>query len=225
MMSVPAVPRHPWSYSQLTGFETCAKRFYHYNIAKDVREVESEELRHGNQLHKHFAARIHDGTPLPLGFGQFESMLARIVAAPGTKHVEQRLALTQDFTPTAYFASDVWFRTVIDLAVVRDGTSASVFDWKDGKIKEDTTQLQLMAAALFAHMPTLESIRSALVFVNFKHTERADFVRDDLGEIWGETLPRVRLLDQARATGVFPAKPSGLCRKYCQVSACAHRGR
>ena len=56
-----------WSYSALKNFETCAKRYYHYNVAKDVREPESEQLLAGNQLHAHFEARISKGVPLPAG--------------------------------------------------------------------------------------------------------------------------------------------------------------
>lgn len=219
------VTKHPWSYSALTGYETCAKRFYHYNVVKDVREPESEQLRAGNALHRHFAARIDQGTPLPLGFGMYENMLARIVAAPGIKYVEQKLAINYDFAPTTYFAKDVWFRTVIDLAVIRGDNTATVFDWKDGKVKEDTTQLQLMAAAMFIHMPNLARVRSALVFVQHKQTEREDFLREDQKEIWSEVLPRVRALDTARMTGVFAPQPSGLCRKYCQVVSCLHYGK
>lgn len=220
-MNTTTVAKAAWSYSRLKNHETCPRRSLHYDILRDIKEPESEQLRAGNALHAHFAKRLSEGTPLPLGYGMYENMLAKILAAPGTRYTEQRLAITAELAPTSYFAPDVWFRTVVDLAVVSpDNTTAAIFDWKDGKVKDDPTQLQLMALAIFAHMPTLARVRAALMFVQHKQVERADFLRDDRAEIMSEILPRVRELDVARATNHYPPKPSGLCLKYCAVSSC-----
>jgi hypothetical protein len=187
-------------------------------------EPETTQLRDGNALHKHFEDRIKAGTPLPLGYGQHEAMLAKIIAAPGKTYAEQKLALTSSFQPVAYFGRDVWFRTVVDCTKI-DGEVARVFDWKDGKPKEDITQLQLMAAAIFAADAKVQRIKAALVFVNHSQVEPAEFRRDDLTEIWGEILPRVKAVQKARATQEYPPKPSGLCKKYCAVVSCPYHGR
>lgn len=214
-----------WSYSQLKNFETCAKRYFHYNVTKDVVEPESDQLKSGHALHAHFAARLGPAhTPLPLGFGMHEKMLSKIIAAPGVISVEQQLAITSDFQPTTWFGSDVWLRTVID-AVLVNGTKAAVFDWKDGKVKSDTTQLQLMAATLFVHIPSLQRVKAALIFTSHKGAETAEFTRDSQGEIWNEILPRVRLVERARALNEYPPKPSGLCKKYCAVYSCPYHGK
>lgn len=213
-----------WSYSKLKNAETCLKRYYHYDVAKDVIEPESDELRRGKELHKHFENRLLHGTPLPLGYGQHEAMLARIVAAPGQIYGEQKLAITSAFEPSAYFGKGAWCRTQIDVAKV-NGQRATVFDWKTGKPSDDVTQLQVMAAVLMAHMPALERVRSALVFVNYEQTERAEYTRDSITEIWSEILPRVRWVQKAHATQEFPPKPSGLCKKYCAVVSCPYHGK
>jgi hypothetical protein len=216
-----------WSYSQLKNAETCLKRYFHYNVEKDVTEPESQELVEGNQLHAHFAARLSPKhTPLPLGYGQHEPMLAKLVNAPGTLYAEQKLALTNEFKPIAFFGKNVWFRTVIDAAKVReDHSQASIFDWKTGRVREDPTQLQLMAATMFHQDPKLQRVKAGLVFVNQDHVERAEFVREDVTEIWGEILPRVKALQVAREKQEFPPKPSGLCKKYCAVRSCPYNGR
>ena len=36
-----------WSFSKLRAFEVCSKRFYHYEILKDVKEPESRALVEG----------------------------------------------------------------------------------------------------------------------------------------------------------------------------------
>jgi len=212
-----------WSYSVLKNFETCALRYYSYNVAKNVIEPETEQLKEGNRLHKVFENRLK-GEPLPLGFAHHEALLASILNAPGVTYAEQKLAMTSSFTPSGYFGKGVWFRTVIDCTKVRE-TSATVLDWKTGKVSEDETQLKLMAATLFCHMPAVQRIKAALVFVNYDHAERAEYVREDLTEIWGEILPRVKLVERARQAQHYPPTPSGLCKKYCAVTSCPHHGR
>lgn len=222
--TVGHAPGFAWSYSQLKNYETCPKRYYHYNVEKDVKEPESDQIREGNNLHKHFENRILHQTPLPLGYGQYEKLLAKVLNAPGQTYGEQKLAMTAEFQPVAYFGKGVWFRTVIDVAKVQP-TTASVIDWKTGKVKEDTTQLQLMAAMLFCHMPLLERVKAALIFIGHDHVEPAEYVRSDLAEIWGEILPRVKKVRDSRASMEFPPRPSGLCKKYCAVTSCPYHGR
>ena len=213
-----------WSYSQLKNFETCPKRYYHYNVHKDVVEPETDQLREGNRLHKAFEDRVKDNVPLPLGMGQHESLLARIINAPGAIYAEQKLALTSTFQPVSYFGRGVWFRTVIDCSKI-DGTVARVFDWKTGKPAEDMTQLALMAATIFAAVPAVQRVKAGLVFVNHARVEPAEFVREGLTEIWSEILPRVRRVAQARRTQEYPPTPSGLCKRYCAVQSCPYHGR
>jgi PD-(D/E)XK nuclease superfamily len=220
------VINHAWSYSQLKNYETCAKRYYHYNVAKDVVEPEGQQLLDGHRLHAAFDARIAKGAKLPLGMGMYEGMLAKFVAAPGETYSEQKLAITADFKPVGFFGKGVWLRTVIDACkITPDGTRASIVDWKDGKVKEDPTQLALMAAVMFVHAPAVQTVRSALFFVNHTQTLPAEYTREDQAEIWGEILPRVRKMARARAEQEFPPKPSGLCKKYCAVVSCPYHGR
>ena len=214
-----------WSYSRLKNFETCPLRHLSYDIDKSVVEPESDQLRQGNQLHEHFRARIAEGKSLPLGYGQYEPILARLVNTPGAKHTEQKLAITSGFKPAAYFAKTAWFRTILDYVCMRDDGVAVVVDFKTGKPNADFTQLQLMAATLFHHEPKLQRVRAVLLFVGYDHTERAEYVREDLPEIWGEILPRVKLMQEARAAQAYPPRPSGLCKRYCAVRSCAYCGK
>ena len=213
-----------WSYSVLKNWETCPKRYYHYNVAKDVKEPETDQLREGNQLHKHFENRVKTQTPLPLGYKQYEPLLAKLIAAPGETYAEQKLALTSSFTPTTFFGKGAWFRTVIDFTKI-NGKIATVVDYKTGKVASDTTQLQLMSATLFAADPQIQRVKAALLFVAHGQMEREEFVRGDLTEIWGEILPRVKMVERARAAQHYLPTPSGLCRKYCAVVSCPHHGR
>jgi len=213
-----------WSYSQLKNWETCPKRYFHYNVAKDVVEPESAQLKEGNALHAAFEARVKSNTELPLGFTHHEALLASIINAPGVVYAEQKLAMTSSFTPTAFFSKTAWLRSVLDCTKVNE-TTATTLDWKTGKPSHDMTQMQLAAATLFCHQPKVNRVKVALVFVNHDEVESGEFVREDLPEIWGEILPRVKLVEQARAKQEYPPKPSGLCKRYCAVVSCPYHGR
>ena len=98
-------------------------------------------------------------------------------------------------------------------------------DWKTGRPDDDTTQLKLGAAVIFAHNQNIQHVRSAFMFVNHEQMEREDYVRSDLTEIWGDILPRVRKLVEARQQQNYPPKPGGLCRRYCAVNSCPFHGK
>jgi hypothetical protein len=222
--TVVNAPGFSWSFSALRNYETCPRRYNEYNVARTVKEPDSPAIQAGHALHSAFDARIKNGTPLPLGMGMHEGLLAKFVAAPGTTHAEQKLGLTAEFKPSAFFGKGVWFRTVLDATKV-NGKVATVIDWKTGKPDDDPTQLKLSAATVFAHLPKVERVRTSYMFLNYDHAEREEYVRDDLPEIWGEILPRVRKLVDARQQQNYPPRPGGLCKRYCAVVSCPFHGK
>jgi hypothetical protein len=212
-----------WSFSALSAFSTCPKRFFHYNVIKDIQEPESAALREGSEMHKAFENRVRDGTRLPLPYVQHEPLLTKLIEAPGTTYAEQKLGLTRDFKPAGFFSNNVWFRTVIDFCKVRP-KSAVVIDFKSGKVTEDETQLSLMAATIMHHEPEIAEVKTAFLFANRDTLITRNFQRDDLDTIWGGILPRVAKLEEASKREEYPPKPSGLCVKYCAVTSCPHHG-
>jgi hypothetical protein len=99
-----------------------------------------------------------------------------------------------------------------------------VLDWKTGKPSFDQTQLKLSAALVFASAPNVNLVRAGLVFINHDRVERSQYRRAELPAIWNEILPRVKKMQQAREKEEYPAKPSGLCKKYCLVTSCPYHG-
>jgi len=212
-----------WSYSALRNYETCPRRYYHYDIAKSVQEGESEAIQEGHRVHSAFDARLRAKTPLPLGLGHNEPILAGILADEGQTYSERKLALSSNFRPVAWFSPEAWFRGVLDCTKLKKDF-AVVFDWKTGKPSMDMTQMQLAAALVFHSAPAVKRVRAALVFVTHDVIESQEYIRSDLTEIWGEILPRVKRLQKAREQEEYPPKPGGLCRRWCSVMSCPHQG-
>lgn len=212
-----------WSYSRLKNFETCPKRHWHCDIVKDVKEEESDQLLYGNMLHSAMAKRISEGVPLPKGYDEYEDWAVKVLTGEGKVLVEQKLALNKDFGATSFFANDAWFRGVGDVIKII-GPVALVLDWKTGKIVEDSQQLALMAACVFAHHPEVMKVRSEFIWLKDDATTRADFTREGMSAVWASLWPRLQALEQAHSTTSYPAKPGGLCKRYCPVSQCPHHG-
>lgn len=212
-----------WSYSKIKNFETCPKRYWHYDVSKDVKEPEGEALQYGNAVHAALAAALL-GDPLPNHFKNLQSWVDRITTREGKILTEQKLAITNEFEPCDWFAKTAWYRGIADVIKIT-GRVALAIDWKTGKIVEDGSQLALMAQCIFSHHPEVERIRTEFVWLKEEATTRADFARTDMADVWKGILPRVTLLQNAHETMTFPPKPGGLCRKWCSVSSCPHQGQ
>lgn len=217
-----------WSYSRLKNFESCPKRHYHIDVAKDVREEESEALTYGNAIHKALADAISGKERLPEHFSPHQKWVDRVIdgVTPGGNTeilVEQQLAIRKDFGPTEWFGRDAWYRGIADVLKI-SGPVALALDWKTGKILEDGVQLALMSACIFAHHPQVQRIRTEFIWLKEDATTRLDVKREDMPGIWAGVLPRVATLQHAYTTSEFPAKPGDLCRKWCPVDRCVHHG-
>ena len=226
-LSVP-VSNKPfaWSWSKLKNYETCPKRHYEMDIAKNYQDEDSEFLVWGNEVHKAAELALTKGTELPIGMPSLQSWVDKIKDVPYDKlMVEQKLAITKNFTSCGYFDKPCWFRTKADVLGI-SGPVALAIDWKTGKLVEDNQQLALMAAACFANFPKLQKIRTEFVWLKEGPdvSTREDFSRSDMVGMWKNIWPRIEQLEHAYNTNTYPAKPGGLCRRYCAVKSCPHNG-
>lgn len=209
----------PWSYSALTSFETCPKRYYHIKVAKDVQDAPGEAAMWGSTVHKHLEDRLRDNTPLPVSIKQYEGLIAPIANSSGDKLIEKQMAVTRDLVPTDWASRDAWCRGIVDAGVVHPSQSkALLLDWKTGKRKVDNDQLMLFAGLAFAHYPDLQVVNTGFVWIKENKVDKQLFKREEIPKIWMTFMPRVQRLERAYETASFPPKPSGLCARYCPVT-------
>lgn len=220
----PATPKpFAWSYSKLKNFESCPKRHWHVDIQKDVKEEEGEQLLWGNAVHAALAKAIGRGVALPYGMEHFQKWVDRIVAGWGNILVEQKLAIKKDFSACTFFDKEAWFRGIGDVIKIV-GDVALIIDWKTGKILEDSHQLSLHAACVFAHHPEVMNVRSEFIWLKEDATTREDFARQAMPDMWRSLWPRIEHLENAHTTLSYPAKPGRLCARWCPVTMCPHHG-
>lgn len=212
-----------WSYSRLTNYEQCPKKFWHLSVQKDTKEGESEAMRYGNLVHKALEKRIAAGKPLPEQLGHLEPLVAKFANAAGEKHAELQLAINRDFKPTGWFDRDTWGRAIIDLAII-SGERALIVDWKTGKISDDFTQQQVAACLFFIFHPEVEHMDLMYYWIKDKKPTTKSLSREDTKHVWSAVLRRIKKYTQAHELVDFPPRPSGLCKKHCPVTSCPYNG-
>ena len=213
----------PWTTSQLDGFEVCPRQFYHVRVKKDVKQVTGEAQMWGDRVHTALENHVRSGEALPEGMTQWGTIMAQIMALPGTKIPEQHAALDRNFTPVDYTSVDAWTRGKIDLTIV-NRSDAVVLDYKTGKRKL-SDQLRLYAAYTFAMEPAVQTVRTGFVWLKEKKIDRETIHRDQVPVIWQAFLPRVRKLHSAYERDSWPARPSGLCKAWCPCTGCEFNGK
>ena len=211
MQTMPA-----WSYSSLTNFETCPRKYYLTKVAKKVIEPMNEAAKHGDEVHKALEVSVIKQTPMPDKYKEWQPIAMKLQSAKGKKSAELKLAVNKSFNPVGWYDKTAWCRGIVDV-VVESGDKALALDYKTGKRKPDSTQLQLFAALLFHNKPYLETVNTGFVWLQSRTVDKELFHRHQLGNIWQEFAPRVQRMQVAYEKDKWVPSPSGLCRKHCPV--------
>lgn len=212
------------SYSSIKQFETCPRQYHETRILKRFKSQPTEATTYGERVHKAFEEFVRDGQPLPAAFEAYRKFVEPLAALDADIYCERKMGIRADFTPCDFFDKDVWYRGLPDyLAISRSGKVARVADYKTGKSSRyaDTAQLELMAAMVFIHHPTVEKVKGALLFVVVGDIIKAEYTRDQLPMILSKWAGRASAIESALEVGVWNARSSALC-KFCPVSSCEH---
>ena len=215
------------SYSGIKDFQGCGRRYHQVRILRKYKQTDTTATLYGTAVHKAFEEYLMHRTPLPETFQHFENFVLPLSKFSGDIQCEAKLGVRKDFTPCEFFDKAVWFRGVPDFMALDHAKGiARVADFKTGKSSRfaDTSQLELMAAMIMAHHPTINKVKGALLFVVAGSVIKSEYTREDLPEIWSKWAGAASMIQEAMDNGVWNARPSGLC-KFCPLpgSECEHR--
>ena len=214
-----------WSYSRLKTFKDCPKQFYHMNVPKKghpdrIEFVQSQAMLDGNEVDNALTERISKGVVLPPKFTPYEGVVRAVLAAPGVKFTQMRLALDQTMKSCGYMDWDnAWVRVIYDVAVV-NGDHAFLGDWKNGQIWLDEDQLRLFATVGFHHFPEVEKIDTSYIWLKHGITSDKTYHRRELPDLWQTFIPDVERLQASFGANHWPAEPKRgkqTC-KWCPVN-------
>lgn len=212
------------SYSAIKDFEGCPRRYNEVRILKKFKSPQTEATLYGTAVHKAMEDFVMLGTPIPESYAQFAQFVEPLAKLPGRILCEQKLGIRADFSPCDFFGEGVWFRGVPDYLQINEaGTVARVADYKTGKSSRyaDPGQLELMAAMIMAHYPTVQKVKGALLFLVVGDVIKSEYTREQLPEIFSKWAGRASAIEDALVHGVWNPRSSALCR-FCPVKSCEY---
>lgn len=205
-------------------FRDCPRQLWHSIAPRGhpdrVEFVQTPEMIAGNLIDDALTQRISSQKPLPPEYAPFEGMAQAVLAAPGTKITQAKMALGRSFTPCGYMDWDnAWVRVIYDVAVL-DGERGFIGDWKNGKIWVDEEQLRLFATVGFHVFPELQVIDTAYIWLQHGVISPKTYQRRELEEMWMTFFPDVERMQVSHKTNNWPAMPkrgAATC-KWCQAN-------
>lgn len=216
---------YTWSYSSISLFQQCPRKYYRLRVAKDIKEPVQEHLLYGSDVHRAAEEYVRDDKPLPPKYAYIQPQLDILKAIEGEKYCEYQMGLTRDMQPCDFRDPNVWFRGIADLLIV-NGDRARVADYKTGKSSRyaDTKQLELLSLLVFKHFPQVKHVKAGLIFVVAEDLVRAEYAADNQPATWQKWLPEITRLEEAYKREVWNPRPNFTCRNYCAVKDCEHNG-
>lgn len=217
-----------WSYSSLSLYKQCPRKYFRLRVAQDIKEDEAEHLLYGSAVHKAAEEYGRDGTPIPEKYAFVQPYVDTLLQSPGDKYFEYEMALREDLEPCGFHDRARWWRGIADVLIVRpEDKSAIIIDYKTGKSAKyaDTAQLEILSLATFAHFPEVEQIDAGLLFVVSKEFVEVSISRADVDKLWIKWLKDTDKLEKSYANDVWNPFPNFTCRRHCPVLDCEHNGR
>jgi hypothetical protein len=205
------------TYTLLNTFKNvCEHQAYRRYIKRDQPYVETEAMRWGTAVHKAMDARVGSGVVLPDDMRQWEHY-AQPFDAYAVK-TELQLGINRQGAPVDFWASDVWFRGKIDVAVIAND-KALITDWKTGSSKfEDPLELACGALLLKAAFPQLTKTVGRYIYLKENKIGQMHDL-SDFGKMWTTLCEFMSVIADKIRSDDWPKRKSGLCG-WCSVKDC-----
>lgn len=209
----------PQSPSSVNTFETCPRQYAHRYIIKDLPYVETPQQREGNQFHRMAELRVKYKAELDKKYAELEPTFKVIDRWPNVE-IEVRSAINKDGAPCEWRHRLIG--GIIDLrAYFESRATAMVVDWKTGKPRDDHTQLMINAVTTFAEMPAAQYVTVAFCYTKtMELAQPITFSRASEANLKASINDKLRKIRVAHEHALFPPKPSGLCKGWCDVKDC-----
>ncbi len=210
------------SYSALNCYdEVCPHQYWHRYILKDIKFVESPQIKAGNEGHALFEQRLASKRPLPPDRQTWEAFVTPLDFYE--LKIEQWYGVTQEGSACESRAPAVWLRGKLDCAIVNQDR-AYMIDWKfskPGNSKwEKPFELEVGALLLQAKHPQVKQITAQFAWINEnKLGERFDV--SNTRKTWAKINDIVTQINANQHTGEFAKRRSGLCG-WCPVKNCEY---
>ena len=223
----------PYSYSKLSLWQQCPRKFYFRYIQKIPCEP-SIAIERGDFAH-FLIEHVLKGDILKVQPKSYQLLTSenkteikkmvlefckgdvfqRILDIPGTRETEAWFALDKNFNYSHKKETNHLIGK-IDLQI-----GNMIFDWKTGKKPrglKDEDQLDLYALQYFMKYPEAETCKGSFVFIEHNYIQEKEYTRDDV--VAGIIRTYSEYIRQMETDNVFECKESPLCGWCEYMKAC-----
>jgi hypothetical protein len=206
-------PLDSWSYSRWADYDKCPYYFKKKHIEK-VKEPQGPALVKGNQFHEGMANYLLAKPGAAMPATKFAPLMAELRDFED-KIVEEKMAFTEAWTPTGYFAKApqaAWLRVIWDVGLMYEDLTGEVCDHKTGKkYGSNKDQMELFALSFFCKFKPAKAVTTRLWYHESGDEDVMEFERAQVPELQAKWTKRaVTMLGDT----VLPMKPNDKC-KWC----------
>lgn len=203
------------SFSALTDFEGCPKRYARTKFWCDTDWSDSEASIWGQRVHTAGEQYLLGQTMTEPALEEVIQPYARVMrdSPKDSMFVELEICLSEKLKPVAWFSKEAWFRAKLDVTIIKN-RHALIADWKTGKLKDDPDQLKVFIALLSLVKPELETFSARYIWLKDRKVTTGGLgivPKSAVANILEGLFGRIERQLQAWKTENFPARPSGLC--------------
>jgi len=83
----------------------------------------------------------------------------------------------------------------------------------------------VVALVVYQEYPQVENVELGVLVVGREYLIKDVYTKEQVPALWEKWLADYSKLEQAFKNDMWNPKPSGLCRRHCAVTECAHNGR
>src|SRR5574337_510733 len=196
------------SWSRLSTYQQCPRKFHLQFITKSFREEEkSIHLVKGEMLHKQLEDYVlakNGQAPMPLGFSpEVRSTIPyvdKLYELYDALYPEAQVASTKDWKPTEWFGKDAGWRAIWDLTAIRPQT-CFLGDYKSGKVYdygEGFGQLHLSAVIGLNRFADVPEIKAAYVYIEHRKITPIKVTREPSDQLDnnGKPVPHLKQVQE-----------------------------
>jgi hypothetical protein len=86
-----------WSYSSLKEYENCPKKYHEIRVLKNYEFIDTPQTIYGKEVHEALELYVKEGKELAKNYQRFKKVVDTLIAIPGTKYPEYKMALDKQF--------------------------------------------------------------------------------------------------------------------------------
>lgn len=213
-----------FSYSVLSADDVCPEQMRQIYVLRAYKNSYAQ-LKGGIDDHKEMEQRLRYKQPLPAPLQKAEPLVVALEQR-GEPKVEVSLAVDRNLNAIGFW--DGWLRGKYDVIVKLTAQRGFMGDWKSGKIRESSDQLELGALLWFASDPELQEVTGANIWLQTPVPSAKPklgtpyvFRRDESGPRWAKWIARMTTIEKRDPAREWERRESPLCG-WCPVKVCPH---